>query len=357
MAWAFAVAITAGSCGPGLAQQDPQDITRRDLLGAAGDAHALAQMMRGDVVDGGLWFADPQCTAAFPVASDIHPDRFAAFARCLAELHLQPSSRRDPFPDVAVLTYAPGIEIEARVLDEPDGPRLTWIGYEARRDLADALPTISDAALEALRASPPAGLSPTALAELDRAPAACGVSAAWLKLCLDANGSVTSVHPRQATSLAAARVFAAAAGAWRFRPFTAAGHPLPACAMVDMVYPTSKAPTHETLPMPSTSGAELVIDPDELKSHRITTAVAIAPDDTTARAIQAAHAVRVIGAYKLCLDEHGQPSSVRMLRSTGFAAYDAELAAGIQTWRFRPFLDEGRAIPVCTDVRFIYIPG
>lgn len=350
------VLALAAACGPGLAQQDPQAIARHDLLDASGNARALQKMMRGDVVDGGLWFADPQCTAAFPVAADLHPDRFAAFARCLAELHLQPSPRRDTFPDLAVLTYPPGIEIEALVLDEPDGPHLTWIGYAGRRDLADALPTISSAALESLRTggNPAGGLSADAIAELQRAPTAEHRSAAWLKLCLDETGRVTSVRPRAATSFTAARVFAAAAGTWRFRPFVAAGHPIPACAMVELDYPPRKAPMHEVLPIPSPSGNELMISSDELQSDRMPGNIRIQPDNPTKLAISAAGASRVIGAFELCIDAHGHITSVLPLRSTGFRAYDAKLAAAIETWTYRPYVEEGRALPVCTVVTYVY---
>lgn len=355
LALALAAAAAAG-CGPGLAAQDPHEITRHDLLSAAGDPGALQQMIRGEIVDGGLWFADPRCTEAFPVAADLHAGQFAAFARCLAGLHLQPSPRRDPFPDVAVLTYPPGIEIEARILDEPDGPHLTWVGYAARRDLADALPTISPAALEALRIAgdPHGDLDPDQLAKLQHTPTAGPVSAAWLKLCLDTSGKVTSVHPRQATSLEAARVFTAAVGTWRFRPFIAGGHPLPACSMVELVYPPAKAPAHETLPMPSISGDELVIDPVELKSYRRSGTILVQPDDKTKLAMQAAHASRLIGAFRLCLDDHGRVASIRTLRSTGFPAYDGELHAAMQQWVYAPYLDDGHAVPVCTDERFIY---
>jgi hypothetical protein len=43
------------------------------------------------------------------------------------------------------------------------------------------------------------------------------------------------------------------------------------------------------------------------------------------------------------------------LRSSGFAAYDEKIQATIRRdWRYRPFLVNGKATPVCTAFRFIY---
>ena len=44
-----------------------------------------------------------------------------------------------------------------------------------------------------------------------------------------------------------------------------------------------------------------------------------------------------------------------MLKSTGFSAYDQTIQSTIRgTWRYRPFLVNGKAAPVCTAVTFIY---
>jgi len=48
------------------------------------------------------------------------------------------------------------------------------------------------------------------------------------------------------------------------------------------------------------------------------------------------------------------PSSVKALKPTGFADYDAKITRGLNTWRYRPYVKDGKAIAVCTGVTFIY---
>jgi len=46
---------------------------------------------------------------------------------------------------------------------------------------------------------------------------------------------------------------------------------------------------------------------------------------------------------------------VTQLKSTGFPGYDTTIKHTIETtWRYAPYLVNGKAIPVCTAVTFIY---
>ncbi|MGE3545640.1 MAG: energy transducer TonB, partial [Kofleriaceae bacterium] len=64
---------------------------------------------------------------------------------------------------------------------------------------------------------------------------------------------------------------------------------------------------------------------------------------------------RVIGSFKLCIDASGKIISVSRLRSTGFVGYDATIINTIRnTWSYRPFTVNGKPVPVCTAVTFIY---
>jgi TonB family protein len=82
----------------------------------------------------------------------------------------------------------------------------------------------------------------------------------------------------------------------------------------------------------------------------------IVPDDATAGAI-AKSGKRVIGSYKLCLDERGKVSEVKKLKSTGYPAYDATIEATMKTWTFEPFAPGGAPTPVCTAYTFVYEAG
>ena len=81
---------------------------------------------------------------------------------------------------------------------------------------------------------------------------------------------------------------------------------------------------------------------------------AIVPYGRIARAIQRLGIKRVIGSFKLCIDENGHVNTVIPLRSTGIASYDQQLMRGISAWVYSPFISGGRPQPVCTAVTFIY---
>lgn len=50
----------------------------------------------------------------------------------------------------------------------------------------------------------------------------------------------------------------------------------------------------------------------------------------------------------------GAVGSVTQLKSTGFPAYDAKIIREMKQWGYKPYLVNGKAVPVCTAVTFIY---
>jgi hypothetical protein len=310
-------------------------------------------MLGPNVTVGGLWFPDPVCQREFVAPGEVGGGRLDELARCIATLQLAVAPRKDALADVAVFTYPPGLEIEARFIDRVDGPWLSWIGYEARRSLGDALPTISAETLESLRT---AGAREPAAHELDDEVAHSGLHYAktWVKLCLDATGAVTGVHVREASSSRAARVFSAAVADWKFKPFTPAGQPMPVCSLVLLANPLPLALEHERIPYPlsESSDAGLIVPIQAL--HRVKGQITITPSDDLKVVLQKAGIRRLIGSFQFCLDEHGHAQNVRILRSTGLPGYDQSIIGHIGVWEYEPYLDEGKAIPVCTSVTFIY---
>jgi hypothetical protein len=332
---------------------------------ATGDPAAIERMLSGSVVNGGLWFDDQTCATQFAAPEEIKPDRFGSFARCLAGLHLQASPRVDELADAVVLTYAPGFEIEARVINEPSGPRITWIGYESRLPTEPLVPTITAAALEShrLTGDRTGPLAPEVAKALELTPSPSGdVARTWLKICVDPEGAVT-IQPRETTSLSAQNAFAHAATAWTFRPFVVRDHAIAVCAMVQLAYPTDRAGPVETLPLPLPRSASkrtpVAFSQSKrtsqlLEARRIGGPKNIFPDDATKVAIQESGVTRVAGTFRICIDETGHVESILPTRLTGFPAYDRTLIAGMQTWRYSPFLVDGQPTPVCTKVTFIY---
>jgi len=359
LALLVALPLLMAACGPGLHEIDrePQDATK-DAAAAftkasqTGDVATIRKMLGPSVVNGGLWFPDPTCEAEFAVPGEVGGGRLDELARCLTTVKLSTSQRKDALLDVAVLSYEPGIEIEARFIDRSTGTWLSWIGYAARHDVADALPTITPDALESLRV---AGQREPAVPELDAELAASPrkYTHTWVKLCIDATGAVTGVHVREASSHRAAAAYTRAVADWKFKPFAPAGQPIPVCSMLVLAHPLAEALDHEGLPYPLSTDA-FVVPAIALKDLRISGNKMIVPDDATKMAIQRAGIRRLIGMYQLCLDVNGVVHDLRMLRSTGVPPYDARILTAMAQWRYKPFLDEGQPSPVCTEVTFVY---
>lgn len=348
-------------CGPGLKKPEPAV----SFAEASGDAEKIERLLQVSVTNGGLWFDDAACAAKFQTPGDVKPEGFSAFARCLAGLKLQRSARADALGDVAVMNYAPGFEVEARVVNENSGPRLAWIGFGSRRS-AQEQPTITVDALEELRISGDRnGPLDPALAgglRLDATPTS-DAEYTWLKVCIDETGVVSSAHPYETTSLAATAAFKHAASKWTFRPFTIQGQPVPVCAMVRPTYPAGAGPAVETLPLPPSpsrskqrepiafagGAAHTVMEGKRIRGNRL-----ITPDDRTKTAIRHASVGRLIGSFRVCVDDQGTVESVLPLRSTGFASYDRKILGTIQEWVYSPFLVDNQPVPVCIAVTFIY---
>jgi len=339
-----AAALVIAACGPGIKRPDMREVGTDVMVQASGNAGAIEGMLGGEVVDGGLWFADRACDEQFHAARKIEPDQFHAFAQCLATLHWEASGRRDALGDTIVLTYAPGFEIEARVVHENEGAHLLWIGYEARRDPEDAYPTVTPATLEALREAGDRAV--TFAADPD--------ASVWFKVCIDETGAVASAEDRETTSFEASRGFADAIKTWKFRPFTAGDKVLPVCAMMKLGHAAAK----ERLPFPPPTSRSnkrsFMVAPAAIEEHRVSGSRMISPDDGTKIAMQKKNVSQVRGAFRICVDETGHVESVMPILSTGLAGYDRRLIAGLQEWVFSPFIVDGQPVPVCTAVTLIY---
>jgi protein TonB len=97
------------------------------------------------------------------------------------------------------------------------------------------------------------------------------------------------------------------------------------------------------------------VPPTMLEGSRIAGDKMIAPDDVTKTEIGRSGKDRIVGSYKLCLTLDGSISSVAQLKSTGFPAYDAKIQGKMRSeWRYKPYNVNGKPVPVCTAVTFIY---
>ncbi|MDX2091374.1 MAG: hypothetical protein SFX73_26175 [Kofleriaceae bacterium] len=359
------------SCGPGL-RPEPIEPARNVFAENAATAEQIQTLLRDSVTNGGLWFDDARCAEQFP-AGEIHADRFASFAQCLAGLKMRASERVDALPDVVVMTYGPGFEVEARIIQNGGSSQLAWIGFASRHADRDAAPTLSASAFAALRVSGQvngklsAEVARTLEGELDPAKPK-DVAQTWLKVCVDETGAIASVTPYETSSPKAQEIFVAVAREWSFRPFVLAGQPVPVCSMVRMVHPLAKAEAVETLPLPPPPSrgkrAPLVLSQVGFsklqEGRRIAGSKRIVPDDETKVRIQKAmnrqrsSSVKLTARFRLCVDEAGQVESVLPLSVTGYPKYDQDLMAGMRQWVYAPYKVDDQPVPVCTAITFIY---
>ena len=96
------------------------------------------------------------------------------------------------------------------------------------------------------------------------------------------------------------------------------------------------------------------VPPTLLEGSRIAGDKNIVPNDVTKTEIQRSGKDKIVGSYKLCITVDGNVSTISQLKSTGFGAYDSKIQGEMHNWRYRPYMVNGKAVPVCTAVTFIY---
>ena len=340
-------------------------MAKASLVESASDPAAMRALLRDSVTNGGLRFEDPSCAAKFGVG-EVRADQLDAFARCLSGLGLRASTRMDALGDVAVMTYGPGYEVEARVVEARDGKRLTWIGFASRPDTNDDRPTLTTEAFDRLRVSGErtAVLGPDVVDAIakESGGAALDVEITWLRVCLDETGAVSEVDGLETTSFVAQEAFTSLAKTWTFKPFVVEGQGVPVCSLVRMAHPAERVDAVETLPLPPPPWRDrrkLVMLSQHafskrLESNRLAGSKLIVPDDRTKMRIHQSGAEVLRSRFQVCVDERGAIESVLPLMSTGFPAYDETLIRSIGQWRFAPYTRGDTPVAVCTQLMFIY---
>ena len=80
----------------------------------------------------------------------------------------------------------------------------------------------------------------------------------------------------------------------------------------------------------------------------------ISPDDTTKMKMQRDGLNQVIATIKMCLSARGTVTSLSVLKSSGYPSYDRKIQSKMRQWRYKPYRADGKPVPVCTPVTFIY---
>ncbi len=360
MWWLIAVVAAGcsgmGSSGGNRRGADPRADAEDALILAVGkrDPAAVQKLLRAPVELGGLWFPEPDCQSTFGAPMRVEQAQLPALARCLTELPLLRSQRKHTLYSTAIVHYEPGIELEVkfRLVGRPS---IAWLGFAARH----GVPTVTSAVLEAARieGDPVASLpaDTRALVDADLAASGRDYVHAWVDLCIDDTGAVTSVHPREATSSRVHEAFASALRSWKFKPVAIGGAPAAACTQLRLVHPSDATVSAEVLPVRSGEGEAVAVPLAAMT--RLTGSDSIPPDDPTRVEIESAGGGAVVGAFRFCADPTGGVVKVAPVESTGWAPYDRKLEAALRTWTFKPYVVEGKPVEACSSVVFVYQQG
>jgi hypothetical protein len=99
---------------------------------------------------------------------------------------------------------------------------------------------------------------------------------------------------------------------------------------------------------------DVVVPPLVFRALRISGETQIHPSDVDKTAIARDGRDKVIAVFKTCVTESGAAGPVTMMKSSGYAGYDALLIEGLRGWTYRPYEIGGRRVPACGVVTFVY---
>lgn len=344
----------------------------------------ITEVLGTQFTNNGMWFPDAACAAKFERSGEVKGGDVTAFAKCLASLKLQVSTRKAASRDGAILTADPGIEIELAFR----GDTLRYVGFPLQTGADRAIPMLTAQALESLRTAGTTLLDDKVRGALDLelAKQRAAVLTSWVKVCLDPKGAIVKLSPSNSSSTATSDAFLAAVQDWRFKPFTVRGTAQPACGIALLAYPGAKAPPVEQYPATNAPSSPITrtfdfddddldlyggligpppppppppapptsVPPATLEALRLAGNKSIPADAQTRADMIAANKPRVVASLKICVDDAGTVRSTSTLKSSGFPAYDRRLLTETRGWLFRPYKLNGKAVGVCTAYTFIF---
>jgi protein TonB len=102
-------------------------------------------------------------------------------------------------------------------------------------------------------------------------------------------------------------------------------------------------------PAPPPPMTERIVQPDVLKGLRISGTDVIPPPHLYA------HAPRATVALAVHVNAGGSVARVDLMHSSGNRELDDYVIAAVQSWRFRPSMEAGRAVPIRSGLTFIFV--
>ena len=315
-------------------------------------------MLDGQVTFAGAWFEDTKCRAQLSMVGTVSGENLDLFARCIATLPLGGSARSSSHPEIALATYAPGLELELLFGGSVEQPKLRWIGYVSRAATGDALPTVTQAAFESRRIEQ----TPFVLDEATQAAAKAELGKytfetvfSWFKVCVDAQGAITGLHLRETSSLAAMRAHEQAIRAWKLRPFMLGTQPTPVCALVHIGGTPRDRDAAAVPPLnPLAKSGVLQLSPWLVEGRLVgDSKLRVHPDDSDRAFIPKRKGpITFVGLVGLCFTPAGTVEDAVMIRPSGLPSYDRRVVERIRQFRYRPIEVDGIPVAACSHMRF-----
>ncbi|HWU88624.1 MAG TPA: TonB family protein [Kofleriaceae bacterium] len=98
----------------------------------------------------------------------------------------------------------------------------------------------------------------------------------------------------------------------------------------------------------------VLVAPQILKGLRTSGETAIHPPRDVYNQMARDGEYKTGAVLKVCITTTGAISSVAVAKSTGYPAYDEALVGAARRWAYRPYTVDGRPVPVCSAVTFLY---
>ncbi|HEY4058074.1 MAG TPA: hypothetical protein VGM39_15775 [Kofleriaceae bacterium] len=289
-----------------------------------------------------VWFDDEACATSFTRAK-VQEDEMPAYVACLSKLDLVEEGAGNWVSKDGLVVHVLMPSDKLRVING---------------SIQDGVPFVSLEVAEKHMTSGSFIVAPATPLPAGEHVAALGSA------CIAANGRVDSVKLTTSSNDAYRETVERATKKWKFKPFVRAGKKQPVCVTFVAGYPTARAlDVADSIavapppppPPPDGAAASGSVPPRLLEGYRTGGEKVIVPDPETKAAIIKSDKERVIGSYKLCLDATGAITNVTTLKQTGFPAYDEKIISTMKsTWTYNGYVVDGKAVPVCTAVTFVY---
>jgi len=104
-------------------------------------------------------------------------------------------------------------------------------------------------------------------------------------------------------------------------------------------------------PVPKAELARVVVAPATLRALLASSTPIDAPESLSMEMARS-NTKSAKTTVKVCIGTGGEVEAVSMIKASGYVTYDERVLAGVRSWRYRPYMVGGNAVPACSAVVF-----